>query len=143
GTVGLTMLVSNLGFTGTLMAPLVAASAAVGPIHVLFTVLLVLWLATPIVLAYLIAGDLLFDPRRLIVGGLPYALLSGVLAAIYLAIVLGGQRLFATVTGEQALAFNVIAALILAFAFAPLRERTQRAIAPVYRRDPAALRGAA
>lgn len=140
--VGLTMLVSNLGFGGNLMDPLLAASAAVAPIHVLFSMLLVVWLATPIVLAYLIAGDLLFDPRRLIVGGLPYALLSGMLAAIYLAVVLLGQRLFATVTGEQALVFNVIAALILAFAFAPLRERTQRAIARVYGRDPEALRAA-
>ena len=140
--VGLTMLVSNVGFGGNLMDPLLAASSAVAPIHVLLGVLLVLWLATPIVLAYLIAGDLVFDPRRLIVGGLPYALLSGMLAAIYLAIVLGGQRLFATVTGEQALVFNVIAALILAFAFAPLRERTQRAIARVYGRDPEALREA-
>jgi hypothetical protein len=138
--VGLTMLVSNLGFSGNLMDPVIAASSSVA--HVLFAVLLVLWLSTPIVLAYLIAGDLLFDPRRLIVGGLPYALLSGMLAAIYLAIVLGGQRLFATVTGEQALVFNVIAALILAFAFAPLRERTQRAIARVYGRDPEALREA-
>jgi len=139
--VGLTMLVWNLG-AGVQMDALLAAASVVAPIHVFFTVLLMLWLATPIVLAYLIAGDLLFDPRRLIVGGLPYALLSGMLAAIYLAIVLGGQRLFATVTGEQALVFNVIAALILAFAFAPLRERTQRAIARVYGRDPEALREA-
>jgi hypothetical protein len=140
--VALTMLVSNLGFGGNLMDPVLAASTAIAPIHVLFSLLLVLWLATPIVLAYLIAGDLLFDPRRLIVGGLPYAILSGMLATIYLAVVLGGQRLFATVTGEQALVFNVIAALILAFAFAPLRERTQRAIARVYGRDPEALREA-
>src|SRR5262249_56588302 len=47
-TVGLTMLVSNLGFAGTLMDPLLAASAAVAPIHVLFTVLLLLWLAPPL-----------------------------------------------------------------------------------------------
>ena len=140
--VALTILVSNVAFGGNLMDPLLAASSAVTPIHVLFSVLLVVWLATPFVLAYLIAGDLLFDPRRLIVGGLPYAILSGMLAAIYLAIVLLGQRLFATVTGEQALVFNVIAALILAFTFAPLRERTQRAIARVYGRDPEALRGA-
>ena len=50
--------------------------------------------------------------------------------------------LLATVTGEQALVFNVIAALVLAFAFAPLRERVQRAIARVYGRDPEALREA-
>ena len=99
-------------------------------------------LSAPFVFAYLIAGDPLFDPRRLIVNGLPYALLSGVLAAIYLAVVLGGQRTFASVTGEQALVFNVVAALVLAFAFAPLRERVQLAIDRVYGRDPVALQRA-
>ena len=140
--VALAMLVSNLGFGGDRIDPVLAAAAPTAPIHVFFTVILGVWLATPILLSYLIADDALFDPRRLIVGGLPYALLSGVLATIYLAVVFGGQRLFATVTGEQALVFNVIAALILAFAFAPLRERVQRAIARVYGRDPEALRAA-
>ena len=140
--VALTMLVSNLAFGGDRVDPLLAAAAPAAPLHVLLSIVLALWLATPILLSYLIADDALFDPRRLIVGGLPYALLSGLLAAIYLAIVFGGQRLFATVTGEQALAFNVIAALILAFLFAPLRERVQRAIARVYGRDPEALRAA-
>src|SRR5262245_19419328 len=140
--VAFAMLVSNLGFGGDRVDPLLAAATPSAPIHVLFNVVLALWLATPILLSYLIAADALFDPRRLIVGGLPYALLTGLLAAIYLAIVLGGQRLFATVTGEQALVFNVVAALILAFAFAPLRERMQRAIAQLYGRDPEALRSA-
>ena len=140
--VALAMLVSNLGFGGDRVDPVLAAAAPSAPIHIVFTFILAVWLATPILLSYLIADDVLFDPRRLIVGGLPYALLSGVLAAIYLAVVFGGQRLFATVTGEQALVFNVIAALILAFAFAPLRERVQRAIARVYGRDPEALRAA-
>jgi hypothetical protein len=84
----------------------------------------------------------MFDPRRLVVGGLSYALLSGVLAAIYLAVVLGGQRAFASVTGEQTLLFSTLAALVLAFAFAPLRERVQRAIDGIYGRDPVALRRA-
>jgi hypothetical protein len=140
--VAIAMLVSNLGFGGDRVDPLLAAATPTAPVHALFTVILALWLATPILLSYLIADDALFDPRRLIVGGLPYALLTGLLAAIYLAIVLGGQRLFATVTGEQALVFNVTAALILAFAFAPLRERLQRAIARLYGRDPEALRAA-
>ncbi|MCC6650354.1 MAG: histidine kinase [Candidatus Eisenbacteria bacterium] len=110
--------------------------------RVLITSILIAWLTAPFVFAYLIAGDPLFDPRRLIVNGLPYALISGVLAAIYLAMVLGGQRVFATVTGEQALVFNVVAALVLAFAFAPLRERVQLAVDRMYGRDPVALRRA-
>lgn len=111
-------------------------------LRVVFTAILIAWLTTPLVIAYLIADDPLFDPRRLVVGGLPYALLSGLLAAIYLAVVLVGQRFFATVTGEQALTFNVVAALIVAFAFAPMRERVQRTINRVYGRDPEALRAA-
>ena len=108
----------------------------------LFSSISFAWLSTPFIIAYLIADDPVFDPRRLIVGGLPYALLSGVLAAIYLAIVLGGQRMFASATGEQALAFNLVAALIVAFTFAPLRERVQRMLAGLFGRDPEALRRA-
>jgi hypothetical protein len=140
--VAVTMLISNLVFGGDRVDRLLTAATPAAPVQALLTGVLGLWLATPILLSYLIADDALFDPRRLIVGGLPYALLSGMLATIYLAVVFGGQRLFATVTGEQALAFNVVAALILAFAFAPLRERLQRTIARIFGRDPETLRAA-
>lgn len=108
----------------------------------LFTSELIAWLSAPFVFAYLIADDPLFDPRRLVADGLPYALLSGVLAAIYLGLVFIGQRMFANVTGEQTLVFSVVAALVLAFAFAPLRTRLQRALDRVYGRDPEATRQA-
>jgi hypothetical protein len=106
----------------------------------LFTSELIAWLSAPFVFAYLVADDPLFDPRRLIADGLPYALLSGVLAAIYLGLVFLGQRVFASVTGEQTLVFSVVAALVLAFAFAPLHTRVQRAINQLYGRDGVALR---
>lgn len=99
-------------------------------------------LFTPFVMAFLIARDPVFDPRRLVERGLPYALLSGVVAALYIAIVLIGQRMFAAMTGEQALVINVVAALVVAFAFAPLRERLQRGLDRLFRRDPMALRAA-
>ena len=99
-------------------------------------------LFTPFVMAFLIARDPAFDPRRLLERGLPYALLSGVVAALYIAIVLSGQQMFAAMTGEQALAINVVAALAVAFAFAPLRERLQRALDRLFRRDPMVLRTA-
>jgi len=99
-------------------------------------------LVTPIIMAFLIARDPVFDPRRLLERGLPYALLSGVVAGLYIAIVLLGQRLFAQVTGEQALVINVAAALVVAFLFAPLRGRLQRALDRLFRRDPLALRAA-
>jgi hypothetical protein len=113
------------------------------PLMQLFsTVLFFAWLSSPLLIAYLIANDPVFDPRRLFVRSLPYAMLSGVLAAIYLGVVVLAQRLFAAATGEEAIAFNVVAALIVAFAFAPLRERMQRWIDQLYGRDPMALRHA-
>ena len=99
-------------------------------------------LLTPFVLAYLMARDPAFDPRRILERSIPYFLLSGVLAAVYLSVVFLGQRLFAVMTGEEAAAFNVVAALVLAFAFAPLRERLQRGLDRLFRRDPLALRSA-
>ncbi len=98
------------------------------------------FLAAPLVIAYLIANDPVFDPRRVVVQSLPFALLSVVLAGIYLAVVVGSQRLFAAATGEQSMIFNVVAALAVAFAFAPLWTRTQHALDRLYGRDPHVLR---
>jgi hypothetical protein len=123
-------------------SPSVIALFTLPVMWLLYTVLLFAWLGSPVLIAYLIANDPVFDPRRLLARSLPYALLSGVLTAIYLAIVVVSQRLFAAVTGEQAMVFNVIAALVVAFAFAPLRERLQRALDRLFGRDPAALRRA-
>jgi hypothetical protein len=109
-------------------------------LRLLVTVLTLAWLTSPLVIAYLIANDPAFDPRRLLVRGLPYALLSGMLAALYLGIVLGAQQFFAATTGEQAMVFNVLAALAVAFAFAPLRQRVQRTLDRIFGRDPDALR---
>lgn len=110
--------------------------------RVIFGAVLIAWLGSPLLIALLIANDPAFDPRRLIVRSIPYALLSGVLAGLYLGIVLGAQRMFSAATGEDAMMFNVVAALIVAFAFAPLRARLQRALDRLYGRDPQALRRA-
>jgi signal transduction histidine kinase len=111
-------------------------------VRVFYTTVSVAWLTSPLLIAFLIANDPVFDPRRLLVQSLPYALLSGVLAALYLGIVVGAQRLFAETTGEEAVVFNVVAALIVAFAFAPLRDRVQHTLDRIYGRDPRALRAA-
>ena len=105
-----------------------------------YTVLVIALLGAPLLIAYLIANDPAFDPRRLIVRSIPYALLTGILAALYLGFVLLAERLFAQATGEEAVWINVVAAVIVAFAFAPLRERLQRAVNRLYGRDPLALR---
>ncbi|MFM7231547.1 MAG: histidine kinase [bacterium] len=140
--VAIAMLASNLVFGGETTDAWLVRLSETAPAHVVFTLLFALWLVTPFLLSYLIADDPMFDPRRIIVGGLPYALLSALLAAVHLAIVLGGQRLFADVTGEQAPGFNLLAALVLAFAFAPLRDQVQRLLARLFGRDLEALRRA-
>jgi hypothetical protein len=99
-------------------------------------------LLTPFALAYLMARDPAFDPRRILERSIPWALLSGVLAAIYLGVVLVGQNLYSAWTGEEAFAFNVVAALVLAFVFAPAKESLQRWLDRLFRRDPRALRSA-
>jgi hypothetical protein len=98
------------------------------------------FLAVPLVIAFLIANDPVFDPRRIMVQSLPFALLSVVLAGVYLAVVVASQRLFAATTGEQSMVYNVVAALVVAFAFAPLWTRTQHALDRLFGRDPQALR---
>ena len=89
------------------------------------------------------ARDPVFDPRRILERSIPYALLSGVLAAIYLGLVLVGQNLFSVLTGEEAMAFNVVAALVAGRS--PSRRcasASQRWLDRLFRRDPRALRAA-
>ncbi len=105
-----------------------------------FASVTVAFLAAPLVIAFLIANDPVFDPRRVIVQGLPYALLSVVLAALYLGVVVVAQRLFGAATGEEGVLPNLVAALVVAFAFAPLWSRTQRGLNQLFGRDPQALR---
>jgi hypothetical protein len=97
-------------------------------------------LIAPLLIAFLIANDPVFDPRRIIVRSVPFALLSVVLAGLYLGVVVVSQRLFAAATGEESMVFNVVAALAVAFAFAPLWTRTQHALDRLFGRDPQVLR---
>ena len=99
-------------------------------------------LVSPLLIAYLIANDPIFDPRRIAARSVPFALLSVVLAGLYLGTVVVSQRLFAAATGEESAVFNVVAALVVAFAFAPLWTRTQHALDRLFGRDPEALRRA-
>jgi hypothetical protein len=111
-------------------------------VRFIFTSVTVAFLAAPLVIAFLIANDPVFDPRRVIVQSLPYALLSVVLATLYLGVVVVAQRLFGAATGEEGVIPNLVAALVVAFAFAPLWSRTQRALNRLFGRDPQALRRA-
>ncbi len=110
------------------------------PLRFATTAMDVALLIVPLLIAYLIANDPVFDPRRLIARSVPFALLSVVLAGVYLGIVVFSQRLFAAATGEESMVFNVIAALVVAFAFAPLWTRTQHALDRLFGRDPQVLR---
>jgi len=97
-------------------------------------------LVAPLLIAFLIANDPVFDPRRIAVRSVPFALLSVVLAGLYLGVVVFSQRLFAAATGEESMVFNVVAALVVAFAFAPLWTRTQHALDRLFGRAPQVLR---
>ena len=114
----------------------------ISAVRVLVAVIGIGMLLTPFALAFLMARDPVFDPRRILERSIPWALLSGVLAAIYLSVVFVGQNLFSAWTGEEAVAFNVVAALVLAFVFAPAKEALQRWLDRLFRRDPRALRAA-
>ena len=140
--VGASMLVATTFsvFEALIDDPRVIALLTLPFMRLVLTVATLAWLSSPLLIAFLIANDPAFDPRRLLAQGLPYALLSGVLAGLYLLIVLASQRVFAAVTGEEAMVFNVVAALIVAFAFAPLRERLQRWLDRLFGRDPRTLR---
>jgi len=140
--VGGSMLVATMFivFEALIEDPRVIALLTLPFMRLVLTAATLAWLSSPLLIAFLIANDPAFDPRRLLVQGLPYALLSGVLAGLYLLIVLVAQRVFAAATGEEAMAFNVVAALIVAFAFAPLRERLQRWLDRLFGRDPRTLR---
>ena len=122
--------------------PRVAAVLMLPASRAVMTFIIVAWLSSPLLIALLIANDPAFDPRRLVVRSVPYAVLSGVLAGLYLGIVLVAQRTFAAATGEDAMVFNVVAALAVAFAFAPFRDRVQRTLDRLFGRDPQALRRA-
>jgi hypothetical protein len=111
-------------------------------VRVAFASVSVAFLAAPLVIAFLIANDPVFDPRRLIVQSLPYAILSVVLASVYLGVVVVAQRLFGAATGEEGVVPNLVAALVVAFAFAPFWSRTQRALNRLFGRDPQAVRRA-
>jgi hypothetical protein len=140
------MLVAGALYLAATVLDIVVTTDSVQPFLQLPLVRVVLpWLGiavalVPFIIAYLIALDPVFDPRRLVARGLPYALLSGMLAALYLAVVFVGQRLFAALTGEQTIMLNVAAALVIAFVFAPLRDALQRWLARLFRRDPLLLR---
>ena len=140
--VGASMLVATIFyvFEALIEDPRVVALLTLPFMRWVLTAATLAWLSSPLLIAFLIANDPAFDPRRLMAQGLPYAVLTGVLAGVYLLIVLGSQRVFAAVTGEDAMVFNVVAALIVAFAFAPLRERMQRGLDRLFGRDPLMLR---
>ena len=135
-----TVLILATGLGAIAESPQMIALYSFPLVRIAVTAVFVAWLVAPLLIAYLIANDPVFDPRRLLVRSLPYALLSGVLAALYLGVVLVAERMFATATGEEAIVVNVVAALLVAFAFAPLRERLQRWLDRLYGRDPHALR---
>ncbi len=85
-------------------------------------------LATPVAITIAILRHHLFDIHLIIRRTLVYAVLTGVLGAIYLCTIVTLQALFVRLTGQQSELAVVASTLAIAALFGPLRERLQRAI---------------
>lgn len=85
------------------------------------------WLALPVSVAIAIQRHQLFDVDVLIRRTLVYGSLVGVLAALYLGVVLGAQAIVAARTGQsgQQPLIIVLSTLLIAALFTPLRRRIQ------------------
>ena len=91
------------------------------------------WLSmdiVPVTLTVAVVRSRLFDIDAVIRRTLIYGALTAILAAIYFAMVLGGQRVAQAVTGQpgQQPVFIVVSTLLVASLFNPLRGRLQAAI---------------
>src|SRR4051794_3695208 len=95
--------------------------------NVAFVIGMLSLLAFPIAIAIAVLRYRLYDIHRIISRTIGWAIISGVLAAAFVALVVGLQALFAGQTQGQTLA--VAASTLAAFAlFQPVRRRVQRAV---------------
>jgi hypothetical protein len=90
--------------------------------------------AIPISIAIAMLRSRLWDVDRVISRALAFAMLSAVLAGIYLGSVIGLQAIFRAITGRQSYLAIAISTLVIAALFNPLHHRVQDVIARTFYR---------
>jgi hypothetical protein len=115
---GALILLASIVLSFSIAVPGLVAAIALG---------LLMGLSLPVTIGIAILRYHLWDIDRIISRTLSYAIVSGLLAAVFAGLVLGLQDVLASVTGASTLA--VAASTLAVFAlFAPLRRRVQRVV---------------
>jgi PAS domain S-box-containing protein len=94
-------------------------------------------LVSALVIGYAVVRYRLLDIRVILARSLSYSVLTGVLIAAYLGIVVGLEHVLAEGLGYTGPAYGIVATLVLALAFLPLRNLLQRVVDRVFFREKA------
>jgi hypothetical protein len=121
-------LVANVGLAGAIL-PVSLLTTEVAPdlSNVLSSVAILAMFALPLVIAIAVLRYRLYEIDRIVGRTVAYAIVSGVLALVFVVTNLALQALFAGVTGSSTL-ITAMSTLVVATLFQPLRGRVQRLV---------------
>jgi hypothetical protein len=126
---GVFSVLATLGIAIVIVSPAQNGGAInLAPRIVAPTLILLAILALPISIGFSILRYRLYDIDIIIRRTVTYALVVTVLGAVYFASVIGLQRMFVGIAGEQPEFITVLSTLAIAILFVPLRNRVQNAI---------------